>query len=72
MKKFKNSLTAKKWIELIKAVYKGDKYYEKLRKENKKISEIEALTILKTQLKLLKKRIEKYKNITIDTLIQII
>lgn len=72
MKTFKNSLTAKKWIELIKAVYKGYKYYEKLRKKNKRISEIEALNIIKSQLKLLKKRMVKFKNITIDNLIQII
>ena len=72
MAKFKNSLTYKKWEELILAVYKGDKYYKKLRGKNKQISENEAISILKTQLELLKKRITKFKNMTIEKLIQII
>ncbi len=72
MTTFKNSLTSEKWAELIIAVYKGDKYYKKLREKNKKISEIEAISILKTQLELLKKRLTKFKNMTIDKLIQII
>ena len=67
---FKNSLTLKKWTELIIAVYKGDIYYQQLKEKNKKISETEAMTILETQLKLLKTRNDTFKNLTVDKLIQ--
>ena len=56
MKKFKNELTLRKWIELILAVYKGEYYYNKLKEENKKISEKEAINHLENQIKLIKKR----------------
>jgi glycosyltransferase involved in cell wall biosynthesis len=72
MAAFKNSLTSEKWVELIISVYKGDKYYEKLRENSKKISEIEAISILKTQLKLLKKRNAIYKNMTLYDIIHIL
>jgi glycosyltransferase involved in cell wall biosynthesis len=72
MAAFKNSLTSEKWVELIISIYKGDKYYEKLRENNKKISEIEAISILKTQLKLLKKRNAIYKNMTLNDIIHIL
>ena len=68
---FKNSLTSEKWVELIMSIYKGDKYYEKLRENSKKISEIAAISILKTQLELLKKR-NVCKNMTINELIHIL
>ena len=72
MASFKNSITSEKWSQLITAVYKGDKYYQKLREKNKQISENEAISLLKTQLELLKKRYTKYKNMIIDDLIQIL
>ena len=72
MATFKNSLTSELWAELIIAVYKGDKYYQILREKNKKITEIEAISILKTQLELLKKRKAIFKNITYDELIHLI
>lgn len=72
MSTFKNSLTFEKWSKLIIAVYKGDTYYQKLRERNKKISETEAISIIKTQLQLLKKRYPKFKNMTFDKLINII
>jgi glycosyltransferase involved in cell wall biosynthesis len=72
MAAFKNSLTLEKWAELIISVYKGDKYYEKLRENSKKISEIEAISILKTQLKLLKKRNAIYKNMTLNDIIHML
>jgi glycosyltransferase involved in cell wall biosynthesis len=34
MKKFKNKITAKKWIDLILAVYNGEYYYNKLKEED--------------------------------------
>ena len=72
MAKFKNSLTYEKWEELIMAVYKGDIYFKKLREKNKQMSETEAISILKTQIELLKKRIPNFKNITFDKFIQIL
>lgn len=69
---FNNNFTSEKWVQLIMAVYKGDKYYQQLRENNKAISESEALLILKTQLILLKKRIAQFKNLTIHDLIQIV
>ena len=61
MKKFKNKVLLKKWIKLILSIYFGNDYYEKLRKSDKKISEIKALNILKIQINLLKKRKIKLK-----------
>ena len=72
MAKFKNSLTYEKWEELIMAVYKGDIYFKKLREKHKQMSETEAISILKTQIELLKKRIPKFKNMTFEKLIQIL
>lgn len=72
MEIFKNSITSKKWIELIMAVYKGEEYYQKLKEKNEMISETEAMSILNTQLKLLKERNDTFKNLTIDRLFQIL
>ena len=72
MATFRNSLTTEKWIELIRAIYRGEKSYKRLKEKDKKISEAEAISILKTQIELLKKRFKKYKNITIEKLINII
>ena len=69
MKKFKNELTVKKWIELILAVYKGQYYYNKLREENRKISEKEAINHLKNQLKLLKMRKSEMKVVSLNDII---
>ena len=64
--KFKNDLLFKKWIKLIISIYKGHNYYEDLRKTDKKIAKEEAITIIKNQIKLLKIRIKKFQNITIN------
>jgi len=69
MKNFKNEVTIKKWIQLILSVYYGDKYYEKLKNGNKKMSEYEAINILKRQLKILKMRKHKMKNLTLNKVI---
>ena len=63
MKKFKNEFLLKKWVKLLLSIYNGDDYYEKLRKEDKKISKSEALNIIKTQIKLIKMRKKNFKNI---------
>lgn len=66
MKKFNNNLLLKKWIKLLLAVYKGDDYYIELRKKDINIVDNEALDILVNQIKMLKLRIEDFKNITIN------
>ena len=65
MKKFNNELLLKKWIKLILSIYNGKNYYEKLRENDKKISKEEAINIVKNQVDLLKKRMPKFKNISI-------
>ena len=68
MKKFKNELLLKKWTKLILSIYNGKNYYENLRKQEDKISEKDAINILKRQVKLLKIRQPKFKNITIKNI----
>jgi len=71
MKIRKNVNISKKWIELIKSIYKGkegefmDHYY------NNKITEKEALIILNNQLNLLKYRKPYFSKLTLDDLTNI-
>ena len=65
IKSFNNKILLLKWIKLILSVYKGDYYYDILRNEEKKLPKSVALNILKNQIKLLKMRLPKFKNITI-------
>ena len=69
MKKFENKMLLKKWIKLILSIYNGNIYYEKLKEQEKKISEEEAIIILKNQVELLKSRIPNFNNITIENLL---
>ena len=69
MKEFKNEYTKRKWIELILAVYNGEYFYNKLRKEQKKISERKAIKQLENQLMLLKMRIPQMSNISLNDII---
>jgi len=66
MKKHKNQLIIKKWVKILLSVYKRDnKIYTITESEqDEKISENEAKKILNNQLKLLKKRIPFFKNIS--------
>ena len=68
MKKFKNELLLKKWIKLILSIYNGEKYYENLRKKDLKMPIKDSINILKHQVKLLKRRLNFLKNITIENL----
>ena len=65
IKGFNNELLFLKWIKVILSIYKGDYYYENLRKQEKRISEKNALNILNNQINLLKLRSIKFKNITV-------
>ena len=69
MKKYNNDKTVKKWIKLILAVYKGDKYYNQLRERRKKISINESLKITKNQVKLINMREPFLNNLTVDILL---
>jgi len=69
MKKFRNEITAKKWIELILAVYNGEYYYNKLREEDKKIKEKEAINYLQNHLSIIKVRNKKMNNVTLEDII---
>ena len=63
-----NELLLKKWIKLILSVYFGNNYYQKLREEDKKISENEVNKILYNQVNLLKMRNSIYSNVTINNI----
>ena len=65
---FKNEILLQKWIKLIISIYHGNYYYEKLRKLDKKISEIKALNLLKNQISFLKKRKKGLNNITLNNI----
>ena len=69
MKKYNNENLIIKWINLILSVNNGDNYYQLLRKKNKKISDKEALSIINSQIKLLKMRIPNLKNFSINNLL---
>ena len=69
MNHFGNELLLKKWIKLIISIYKGDSFYDNLRNKDKKISEKEALKILRNQIQLLKQRNQKFKNITLNNIL---
>ena len=69
MRKYKNEITIKKWINLIKAVYQGEEYYNILRKETKKMPIHEAENITRTQVKLINMREPFLKNLTIAILL---
>ena len=65
IKKFNNNLLLLKWIKLILSVYNNDDYCcRKLRDEDKKINEKEAVKIIENQVKLIKKRDKKFLNIS--------
>ena len=67
MKNFKNDNLLKKWLKLLLSInFYND--YQRIRESDKKMSEKEALEILKKQIKLLNMRITKKKNITIKNI----
>jgi len=72
MKKFNNEILSKKWIKLILSIYNGDKYYREFQKQEKKITEVDAINILNNQVKLLQMRKEQFKNITINSFLVVI
>ena len=65
MKKRKNEYIVKKWIDLLSAVYNGEKYYNKVAEP---ISENEINLILNKQLSLMKKRMHIFREKSIEEL----
>lgn len=68
MKKFNNNFLLIKWIKLILSIFIDDNLYERLRNQDQKLSLEESLSIVGSQIKLLKLRIPIFKNITINNL----
>lgn len=69
MSTIRNDLILKKWIKLILSIYNGDNYYQLLIGKAKKISQKEALNIIKNQLNILQRRKKSFKNLTIENLL---
>ena len=72
VKQFNNDHLLLKWIKLILSVYRGDYYYELLRNQQKKMSNLDALNIINSQIKLLKMRVQNFKYITINKFLHFI
>ena len=64
MKKFNNNKLVIKWVKLILSVNKGEYFYNILRKQDKQMSQKDAIKIIRNQIKLLKMRKIKLKNLT--------
>ena len=62
---FNNELLFKRWNKLVLSVYNGKDYFKKIRENEKKISQTEAIDILQNQIRLLKMREIKFYNLTI-------
>ena len=65
MKQFNNDILLIKWVKLILSIYNNDSYYIKLREEDKKINQNEAIKIINNQIKLLKMRDKNFYNINV-------
>ena len=66
MKIFNNDNILTKWIKSILSLYYTDKFDKDFNDEDNKLSEIEAINILKRQVNLLKKRIPIFENANIN------
>ena len=64
MKQYNNDILLSKWVKLILSIYNHDYYYIKMRENDKKINENEAIQIIHNQIKLLNMRNFNFKNIT--------
>ena len=69
MKKYKNYLILKRWIKIILSIYKCHEDYQKLRNEDKKISDKDAIKLIQNQLNLLKQRNQHFSKITLNDII---
>jgi hypothetical protein len=65
MKKFNNWLILKRWIKVILSIYNGKEDYKKLRNEDKKMLDKDAINLIEKQINLLKQRKTKFINLTL-------
>ena len=68
MKRFRNDLLLEKWVKIILEIYNGKNIYEIKNNKDIKLSKDESLKIIENQIKLLKLRNKKFKNITINNI----
>jgi len=66
MIEYNNQILFHKWVILILSIYNGDKFYNKLKEQEKQINESELINLLESQIKLLKKRNNNFYNISIN------
>ena len=64
MKTLNNNFLFKKWVYLILSIFNKGNFYQNLRKKDTKISLNCSLNILKNQINFMKKRNQKFNNIT--------
>ena len=70
MKAFDNEATVKRWERLILSIYLEDIYYHRFKAlDTEKIKKKQAMKILQNQVNLLRMRIDKMKNVTVDDLL---
>ena len=70
MKEYDNELTVKRWEKLILSIYLQDIYYHRFKQQDtEKIEEKKAMKILQNQVELLRMRVDKMKNVTVNDLL---
>ena len=69
MKQYNNKNIIKKWTKLLLDIYNRNNIFQNLHENDNKISENEILYILENQIELLRKRIPRLNNITINNLL---
>jgi len=71
MKKYNNNLILKRWVNIILSIYNGKDNYQKLRNEDKKMKDKEAIKLIENQLKLLNYRKKNFMNLTLNNLVNL-
>ena len=69
MKKYNNQILFYKWVNLILSIYKGDSFYNNLKRYEKNIDKSELINSFKNQIKLLRMRNNDFFNISINDFI---
>ena len=69
MKQYNNKNIIKKWTKLLLDIYNRNNIFQNLHENDNKISENEILYILENQIELLRKRIPRMNNITINNIL---
>ena len=64
IQKFNNQKLLERWTKLLLSIYNSKNYYQKMIKEDKKISKKSAINIIKNEVNLIRKREKKLLNMT--------